>query len=139
MNPEQLKESLDQHKLWLSGNGGKRADLSGANLSGANLSLANLTGAKGICPSTMLLANWGYVSDKLCKKLMAFDAQNHPKPELFNKWKETGDCPYVNCGVERVCNFEQRRELWEPELLDLPTLRPYDLMVELFAEKGIKF
>lgn len=45
-----LKKILDEHLLWLNGEGGSRADLSGANLrdadlSGANLSNANLSGA----------------------------------------------------------------------------------------------
>lgn len=40
-----LKKILDEHLLWLNGEGGSRADLSGANLSGADLSFANLRGA----------------------------------------------------------------------------------------------
>ena len=56
MNADELKEILDQHKLWLNDSTkGKRANLRGANLSradlsdvsliGANLSFANLSGA----------------------------------------------------------------------------------------------
>ena len=45
MNPQELKEVLDQHKLWLKGKGGRRADLSGADLSGADLCRTNLRGA----------------------------------------------------------------------------------------------
>jgi hypothetical protein len=45
MEQLQLKEILEQHKLWLDGRGGKRANLIGANLIGANLTGANLTGA----------------------------------------------------------------------------------------------
>jgi len=45
MNKEQLVAVLEQHKKWLAGTGGQRADLSGANLSGANLSGANLSWA----------------------------------------------------------------------------------------------
>ena len=46
MSPEQLKEILDNHKMWLAGKeGGKRADLSGANLRGADLRDADLRGA----------------------------------------------------------------------------------------------
>ncbi len=45
MTPEELKKILDDHKLWVRGEGGARANLSGANLSGANLSGANLSGA----------------------------------------------------------------------------------------------
>ena len=45
-----LKKILDEHLLWLNGEGGSRADLSfanlrGADLSGADLSFANLRGA----------------------------------------------------------------------------------------------
>ena len=54
-----LKKILDEHLLWLNGEGGSRADLSCANLSdadlcdadlrGANLSCANLRGADLSC------------------------------------------------------------------------------------------
>jgi hypothetical protein len=45
-----LKKILDSHRLWLDGQGGKRADFQGANLyevdlSGADLQRANLAGA----------------------------------------------------------------------------------------------
>ena len=40
-----LKKILDEHLLWLNGEGGSRADLRGANLFGANLSDANLSNA----------------------------------------------------------------------------------------------
>jgi hypothetical protein len=45
MNKEQLAAVLEQHKKWLAGKGGQRANLSGANLYRANLSRANLSGA----------------------------------------------------------------------------------------------
>lgn len=45
MTHEELTEILSQHKLWLEGKGGKRADLSRADLSGANLYGAYLYGA----------------------------------------------------------------------------------------------
>ena len=40
-----LKKILDEHLLWLNGEGGSRADLRNADLSNANLSNANLFGA----------------------------------------------------------------------------------------------
>ena len=40
----ELKSILDEHKLWLDGKGGKRANLTHADLRGANLTGANLTG-----------------------------------------------------------------------------------------------
>ena len=44
-----LKKILDEHLLWLNGEGGSRADLRGANLFGANLSDADLPGADLSC------------------------------------------------------------------------------------------
>ena len=40
-----LKKILDEHLLWLNGEGGSRANLSNADLFGADLSCANLRGA----------------------------------------------------------------------------------------------
>ena len=45
MDKEKLGVILADHKKWLEGDGGKRADLRGANLLGANLRGANLRGA----------------------------------------------------------------------------------------------
>ena len=46
MDKQKLKNIMDKHLKWLRGkNGGKRADLSGADLSRANLSWADLSGA----------------------------------------------------------------------------------------------
>ena len=45
MNSNNIKQILDDHKLWLAGNGDKRAYLIGANLRGANLRGANLSDA----------------------------------------------------------------------------------------------
>ena len=42
MNKSELNTILQEHKKWLSGEGGKRANLEGANLEGANLKGANL-------------------------------------------------------------------------------------------------
>ena len=40
-----IKQVLEEHQLWLTGKGGKKADLSDANLFGADLSCANLSRA----------------------------------------------------------------------------------------------
>ena len=50
MTPTELAEVIEAHRLWMAGEGGSRADLSGADLSGADLSgadlrYANLSGA----------------------------------------------------------------------------------------------
>jgi hypothetical protein len=45
MNQEELNKILNEHKQWLYGTCGKRADLQGADLQGADLRGANLQGA----------------------------------------------------------------------------------------------
>jgi hypothetical protein len=45
MTPDELRATLDAHVKWLRGDGGKPADLSGADLFGADLSGADLFGA----------------------------------------------------------------------------------------------
>ena len=45
MTQEEFNAILENHKKWLEGNGGERANLKGANLCGANLRDANLCGA----------------------------------------------------------------------------------------------
>lgn len=42
---EQLQKIVNDHKLWLVGSGGNRADLGGADLGDADLGGANLRGA----------------------------------------------------------------------------------------------
>ena len=54
MTRDKLTETLESHKLWLSGKGGKRADLRLANLLDADLSRANLSRAKGLLQTTTL-------------------------------------------------------------------------------------
>ena len=43
MTPTELAAIIDDHRLWLAGEGGKRADLRGADLRDANLSDAGLS------------------------------------------------------------------------------------------------
>ena len=45
MNEKKISKILKEHSLWLYSEGGKRADLFGANLCGANLREADLRGA----------------------------------------------------------------------------------------------
>jgi hypothetical protein len=111
------------------------ADLSGANLSGAYLSGAYLSGAYLPAPTMILLANWGTLSDDLCRIAMRFDAANHADPTAFNRWKETGKCPYKETKYQRCVNFNASCDLWNPELLDVRAVSAYELMVMLIREK----
>ena len=45
MDRKELKQILKDHRDWLNGTGGSKADLNGADLSKANLSRADLSGA----------------------------------------------------------------------------------------------
>lgn len=45
MNKDELKLILEQHRLWVEGNGGKRADLQSADLQYADLQSADLRNA----------------------------------------------------------------------------------------------
>jgi hypothetical protein len=120
------------------------ADLRGAKLTGVSLTWADLTGAdlrganlRGvICPTMVLLAYWGELSDELTIELMRYDAYNCPDGEAqFTKWAQGGPCPYNGTGVTRCANFKEKRELWSPG----PALSAYELMVMLFKEKNIKW
>lgn len=46
MTQDRLNEIIQNHRLWLMGEGGSRADLRGADLSDTYLSDADLSGAK---------------------------------------------------------------------------------------------
>ena len=61
MDQAKLKVILDNHKRWLDGKGGERANLSGASLSYANLSGANLRGAD-LRGASLSYANLSYAN-----------------------------------------------------------------------------
>jgi glutathione S-transferase len=56
MDMEKLDEVLEDHKKWVSGTGGEKADLCMANLSRANLHGADLCGAD-LCMANLSRAN----------------------------------------------------------------------------------
>jgi hypothetical protein len=128
------------------------ANLSGANLSGANLSWANLSGANLIgadlrwakasleikqwpAPTMVLLANWGAVSDALCRDLMRYDAANHPNPKKFIIWAKGGECPYSDMNIERSANCQHKSSLIKKNFLSLKPKSAYELMQALLKEK----
>ena len=135
VKPEELKKILSAHREWVMGEGGARADLSGADLSranlsgaslyranlsgadlfGANLSHANLYGADLPPYPMILMACWGGVGPKLCGDLMRYDAANHPKPKMFTAWAEGGPCPFDSgVKVQRAANFCEDKKYWKP-------------------------
>ena len=128
---------VDLSGVNLSGADLSRADLSGANLSRANLSRADLSGAKGRpscwpAPTAVLLANWGRVSDGLCRDLMRYDAACHPDPKAFQKWADGGPCPYSDVHVGRAALFVESDDCWDPKSR---LKSPYSLMQRVIAEK----
>jgi hypothetical protein len=82
----------------------------------------------------ILMASWKEVSDSLCADLMVYDASCHPEIARFDEWAKGGKCPYEDIGVQRACNFTEKRELWGKGRIQTP----YSLMVRLFEETGIK-
>ena len=113
------------------------ADLSDANLSDANLWNANLWNAdlgnaNLPAPTMVLFANWGEVSDELCKFLMKYDASNHPYPGAFDVWQKSLICPYYNLNIQRAACFQEERELWDSSV-ELKSA--YELMVMVLEEK----
>jgi len=109
----------------------EEADLRDTNLTYTFLKRANLHNTKLPSPSMVLLANWGRLSDELTTLLMRLDASNHPNPEAFTEWAEGGSCPYTDCQIQRVANFQEVRELYTPG--PAPTL--YEAMIMILKEK----
>ena len=115
------------------------ADLRYANLGYANLGSANLGYAlwndttQWPAITAVLLAEWGEVSDELCRDLMRYDAVCHPDNRAFNSWAEGGPCPYNNVRIGRAAHFVEKKALWVPG-----PVKPYDLFQRLLAEKLVK-
>ena len=114
------------------------ANLLGANLTGANLIGANLIGARYNPVLLLSMINWGCVSEELNQLLMAYDAQNHPNPERFNEWYDTGICPYNNIKFERSVKFIQMRRLWDERLIKKKLPSAFKLFKMCCEEKDIK-
>jgi len=152
MTPEELRAVVENHRLWLAGTGGARADLRCANLQyanlrgadlqyanlqyadlqGANLRGADLRGADLPAPTMLLLADWGAVSPGLCRELMRYDAANAPDgTKRFNAWVKGGRYPYADLKIQRVAYFTQDRWHWRPG----PAKSAYDLMVMCLRER----
>ena len=82
----------------------------------------------------LLLCHWNTVSDNLCTELMRYDAENHPRPELFEDWANGDICPYGR-GFSRCAIFHEKKELYIAGTAK--TAR--ELVLLLFREKNIKF
>jgi len=80
----------------------------------------------------VLLASWVQVSDELCVDLMRYDAVNHPEgEEAFDRWVETGTCPYDDVTVERCVHFLESRSLWRTYRSDVARYGPVPSALEL--------
>jgi len=106
MTGEELQQILEQHKLWLTTNGGKRADLRSADLSGADLSGANLRGAD-LSGAKNLLSTLNYLEKNFERTTDGYIAYKtfggqYPKPD---RWKiEKGSI------ITEVCNPDRCTE-----------------------------
>lgn len=85
MDSKKLKDILNQHKMWLTGEeGGKCADLCGANLRGADLYGANLRGAN-LCGADL----YGAQNIERIKNL--FYPICCPEKGAYIGWKKAGE------------------------------------------------
>ena len=118
------------------------ARLDGASLDGASLVLASLDGASldGStlpAPTVILLARWGEVSEQLCADLMEYDCWVHGDRFAFDVYGAAPDkCPFSGHLETRAANFKEHASVWRKGIGKLCS--PRDLMLRLFAEKGIK-
>ena len=117
-----------------------RANLRGADLRGADLYGADLYGANLIFqnfPSISFLSNinLGDLSEKIQIELMIRDKESHPKPELFDKWIENGDCPYSN-GVDRFWIFNPERSFYNKDAKK--EMSDVELILAICIEKNWK-
>ena len=104
MKKEELQEMLNDHKLWLNGDGGRCADLSGADLSYANLRGATLSYAN-LCGTNLRGATLSYANlcgANLCGAILSganlrgvkynettsFFALQCPEEGAFIAWKK---------------------------------------------------
>lgn len=88
-----IKQILEEHRLWLIGRGGRKADLSGANLSGANLSGANLSGAD--------LSNTNLTSTNLLTANLTGTKTPYPIYQFFvNKFNGVATSATLRIGCE---------------------------------------
>lgn len=138
MDRKKLQIIVAGHQKWVTGNGGKKADLRYANLRSANLMSADLRYAKiqfYQFPSLRLLSsiNLGTINDRLALELMRWDATCHPNPVAFNQWAKGGECPYQN--EERFWLFNEKRTVWKP---GKPQMTGYELIIAICKEKGWK-
>ena len=116
----------------LSGANLRWTDLEGANLSRARLEGANLSGAK-YSVLAVLQADWGKVSDELCRELMQWDAACSPTPEAFQAWTDgSPDCPCAQ--ILRAFHFREARDLYVP---GPPTKTLWQLWLDLAKQAGI--
>lgn len=139
------KASLDRASLHrarldeasLDGASLRKARLDEVSLISTRLDRAKLDGAtfRNVSPTMFLLADWGEVSDDLCRDLMRLDASAHPDPAAFDRWAADGTCPYYGTGMNRAAYFKERRELWEPG----PPPSIFELVQRLLAERGCKW
>ena len=124
------------YEAYLRGADLRGADLRGANLNGADLSGANLSEAEiefYQFPSIRTLSSMPIknIDNKLILELMRWDAQAHPKPQLFDLWAKGGECPYKN--EERWWFMPGKREIWKA---GQPEMRLSDLILEICRQEG---
>ena len=118
MNINSLIEILENHYLWLRGNGGERADLTRANLSSANLTRANLYGAD------LTRANLYGVSGCNCDYLVSLFIDTYPvvytfdtmqigcEKHLISEWLDFSDHKILEMEGKKALKFWRKYKEW---------------------------
>lgn len=123
MNTQEIAAILHEHEKWIKAEGGKRADLygadlCGADLRGADLCSADLSGAENLniplaCPDTGSFIGWKKASGLIVKLLIPSDAKRLSATGRKCRCNKAHE-PYVNGGCKdahgNYRRFQGRKE-----------------------------
>ena len=87
INGKELKEILGQHKMWMQGDGGSRANLRWADLSWADLRGADLSGAD-LSGANLIVMQLNQYQVFVQKEFTRIGCEYH-KNEEWQKWEPT--------------------------------------------------
>lgn len=98
----------------------------------------DLRNVKFPSPFELLKLEWGTLSDELTAILMAADCYYAGNIAKFNQWGNVGfPCPFMGNPFQRIINFDERRGLWNPDLVK-QKFNLNDILRRLFKEKNCK-
>lgn len=113
----------------------KSSDLKTVSIKDATFNCCNLTDVLFPSPFELFNIYWGNLSDELTQKAMGLDAgYYYGNVEKFNEWAKEFNCPYSSNTFSRIINFQEKADLWKPELINMK-INLYQFLRDLFKEK----